>query len=60
MISCACSPTGANTPPQPAIDDGERDPDRLMDSDEERDFADQGPMTDMEMQEDDRILATLL
>jgi len=31
-----------------------------MDSDEERDFADQGPLTDMDMEEDAQILATLL
>jgi hypothetical protein len=31
-----------------------------MDLDEERDFADQGPLTDMEMEEDAEILALLL
>ena len=31
-----------------------------MDSDEECDFADQGPLTDMDMEEDAQILATLL
>ena len=58
---CCCSPAGAEIPPAPradAIDDCEREPDTVMDSDEERDFADQGLMTDMNMQEDDRILAT--
>ena len=29
--------------------DADHDPDRSMDSDEERDFADQGPLTDMDM-----------
>ncbi len=33
---------------------------RQMDFDEERDFADQGPQTDMDMEEDAQILATLL
>ena len=31
-----------------------------MDFDEERDFADQGPLSDMDMEEDAQILATLL
>jgi hypothetical protein len=31
-----------------------------MDFDEERDFADQGPLTDMDMEEDAEILALLL
>ena len=31
-----------------------------MDFDEERDFADQGPLTDIDMEEDSQILATLL
>ena len=31
-----------------------------MDSDEERDFADQGPLTDMDMEEDAEMLALLL
>jgi hypothetical protein len=31
-----------------------------MDSDEERDFADQGPLTDMDMEEDAEMLAILL
>ena len=31
-----------------------------MDFDEERDFADQGPLTDMEMEEDTEMLALLL
>ncbi len=31
-----------------------------MDFDEERDFADQGPLTDIDMEEGTQILATLL
>ncbi len=31
-----------------------------MDSEEERDFADQDPLADMDMEEDAQILATLL
>jgi hypothetical protein len=31
-----------------------------MDADEERDYADQDPLSDMDMQEDAEILATLL
>ena len=40
--------------------DANHDPDRSMDSDEERDFADQGPLTDMDMEEDAEMLALLL
>jgi hypothetical protein len=40
--------------------DADHDPDRSMDSDEERDFADQGPLTDMDMEEDAEMLALLL
>ena len=36
------------------------DGDRQMDFDEERDFADQGPLTDIDMEEDAQILATFL
>ncbi len=46
---------------QPAdASDADHDPDRSMDDDEERDFADQGPLTDMDMEEDAEILALLL
>ncbi len=31
-----------------------------MDADEERDYADQDPLSDMDMEEDAKILATLL
>jgi hypothetical protein len=40
--------------------DADHDPDRSMDDDEERDFADQGPLTDKEMEEDAEMLALLL
>ena len=40
--------------------DHECDPCQPMDFEEERDFADQGPLTDMDMEEDAQILATLL
>ena len=36
------------------------DLDREMDADEERDYADQDPLSDMDMEEDAEILATLL
>jgi hypothetical protein len=36
------------------------DLDRPMDADEERDYADQDPLSDMDMEEDAEILATLL
>ncbi len=38
----------------------DHEPDRLMDIDEERDFADQGPLTDMDMEEDTKIRSLLL
>jgi hypothetical protein len=45
----------------PAIrTDHDSDSDRVMDSDEERDFADQGPPPDFESEEDTQILTTLL
>jgi hypothetical protein len=40
--------------------DDDHDPDRPMDFDEECDFADQGPLTDMYMEEDAEMLALLL
>jgi hypothetical protein len=43
-----------------ATDDVEGDSDRDMDYVEERDFADQGPLTDMDLEEDAQILATLM
>jgi hypothetical protein len=44
----------------PTPHERDADLDRPMDSDEERDFADQGPLTDMGMKEDSQISATLL
>jgi hypothetical protein len=40
--------------------DDDHEPDRAIDIDEERDFADQGPLTDMDMEEDAEILFLLL
>ncbi len=40
--------------------DGGNDQDREMDPDEARDYADQGPLPDKDMEEDNEILATLL
>ncbi len=40
--------------------DDDHEPDRAMDIDEERDFPDQGPLTDMDMEEDAEILSLLL
>jgi hypothetical protein len=52
------------TDPRPAQradeTDDDHEPDRAMDIDEERDFADQGPLTDMNMEEDAGILSLLL
>ena len=60
-MTCCCSLAAAER--ADANDGGhERDADldRPMDSDEERDFADQGPLTNTDMEEDAQILATLL
>ncbi len=70
MISCMISPlpstrnhaaalAGADFPPEIRTD-YDSDSVRVMDSDEERDFADQGPPPDFEIEEDTQILATLL
>jgi hypothetical protein len=40
--------------------DHDSDSDRVMDSDEERDYADQGPRSDSDLDGDTQILATLL
>jgi hypothetical protein len=40
--------------------DHDSDSDRVMDSDEERDYADQGPCSDSDLDGDTQILATLL
>ena len=61
IIYDICSFAGADNPKAPlidAIDDGKRNPGRDMDFDEERDFADQGPLNDMDMEEDSQIIAT--
>ncbi len=50
---------GANFPPAIRTDHGS-DSDQVMDSLKERDFADQGPPSDFELEEDTQILATLL
>ena len=61
MISYMIS-VGSPADPAPAqrADDRDADLDRPMDSDEERDYADQDPPSDMDMEEDAEILATLL
>ncbi len=55
----AAALAGANI--SPAIrTDHDSDSERLSDTDEERDFADQGPPLDFELEDDNQILATLL
>ncbi len=55
----ALQPT-IHPPAQRAIaTDDDHDPDRQMDFDEESDFADQGPLTDMDMKEDAEMLSHL-
>ncbi len=58
---CCCS-LAATADPNPNAGGHERDADldRPMDFDNERDFADQGPLTDEDIEEDAQILATLL
>ena len=55
-------PAAVDPPPAQRADetDDDHEPDRAMDIDEERDFADQGPLTDMDMEEDAKILSLLL
>jgi hypothetical protein len=55
-------PAAADPRPAQRADetDDNHEPDRAMDIDEERDFADQGPLTDMDMEEDAQILSLLL
>ena len=55
---CISSLAAANLPP--ALNSGNDDPDRVMDPDEARDYADQFPLSDRDMEEDNQILATLL
>ena len=64
IISCisCCTFAAVDLPqalPADAID-SEHDEDREMDFDDERDFANQGPLSDMDKEEDALILATLL
>ncbi len=61
---CICSLAAANLPPSQSsgalASDGDHHPDRVMDPDEARDYADQLPLSDRDMEEDNQILATLL
>ena len=61
MLSCIkmyfsyfLCPAAADLRPAQRADetDDDHEPDRAMDIDEERDFADQGPLADMDMEED--------
>jgi hypothetical protein len=55
-------PAAADPRPAQPVDetDDDHEPERAMDIDEERDFADQSPLTDMDMEEDAEILSLLL
>ena len=58
-------PAAADPPiPPPAqradATNDDREQDRPMDSDKGRDYADQGPLTEMDMEEDAKILMLLL
>ena len=55
-------PAAADPPSAQRADvtNDDRAQDRPMDSDEERDYADQGPLTEMDMEEDAEILTLLL
>ena len=55
---CISSLAAANLPP--ALNSGDNDPDRLMDPDEARDYADRFPLSHKDTEEDNQILATLL
>ena len=55
---CLSSLAAANLPPAQSSDD--HDPHRAMDPDNARDYADQFPLSDRDMEEDNQILATLL
>ncbi len=61
---CISSLAAANLPPAQSsgalASDGDHDPDRVMDPDEARDYADQFPLSDRDIEEDNQILATLL
>ena len=60
IIYDICSFAAADPAPAQRADDRDADLDRPMDADEVRDYADQDPPSDMDMEEDDEILATLL
>ena len=55
-------PAAADPPPAQRVDatNDDREQDRPMDSDKGRDYADQGPLTEMDMEEDAEILTLLL
>ena len=57
---CISSLAAANLPPAQSsgalASDGDHDPDRVMDPDEARDYADQFPLSDRDMEEDIRFL----
>ena len=55
---CLSSLAVANLPPAQSSDD--HDPHRALDPDNVRDYADQFPLSDRDMEEDNQILATLL
>ncbi len=57
LYPAAADPRPAQRPDET---DDDHEPDRAMDIDEKRDFADQGPLTDMDMEEDAEILSLLL
>ena len=57
----SCLAAADPPPEQRAVaTDDDHDPDRPMDFDEERDVGDQGPLSDMDMAEDEEMLALLL
>ena len=55
---CISSLAAANLPP--TLSSGDLDAHREMDPDDARDYADQFPLSDRDMEEDNQILATLL
>ena len=55
---CISSLAAANLPPAQSSD--YNDPHQVMDPDDARDYADQFPLSDRDMEEDNQILATLL
>ncbi len=51
-MPCSCPAAADHRPAQRANETDDDHPDRAMDIDEEHDFADQGPLTEMDMEED--------